>query len=67
MFWKDGFEQYGRIIGIEGSNVKLSRWDSNAGETVEWTSYLSYGYYFNDGKYDGDKVTMSKLVELLNS
>lgn len=67
VFWKDGFEQYGRIIGIEGSNVKLSRWDSNAGETVEWTSNLSYGYYFNDGKYDGDKVTMSKLVELLNS
>lgn len=67
VFWKDGFEQYGRIIGIEGSNVKMSRWDSNAGETVEWTSNLSYGYYFNDGKYDGEKVTMSKLLELLNS
>lgn len=67
VFWKDGFEQYGRIIGFEGSNVKLSRWDSNAGETVEWTSNLSYGYYFNDGKYDGDKVTMSKLIEMLNS
>ena len=67
VFWKDGFEQYGRIIGIEGSNVKMSRWDSNAGETVEWTSNLSYGYYFNDGKYDGEKVTMSKLVEMLNS
>lgn len=67
VFWKDGIEKYARIIAIEGGRIKLSKWNSDYGETEEWLSDISYGYYFDDGKYDGQKVTMSKLVELLNA
>lgn len=67
VFWKDGTEKYARIVGLEGTLVKLSKWDSRTGEYVEWESDLSRGYFFDDGKYNGDRVTMGKLIELLNA
>lgn len=32
--FKDGHEQYGTYEGMKGSNMKLSVWDSDAGENV---------------------------------